>query len=95
MVELEELNVFTDTASKVYLSELHANVGWTLWLMLLHIFLRVNVRRDEDLIPELNMNYDSQCDIMFFSLLFYAFTFLFNMYRLLFTVILSRLTSCN
>jgi len=34
-------------------------------------------------------------DIMFFSLLFYVFTFLFNMYRLLFTVILSRLTSCN
>jgi len=34
-------------------------------------------------------------DIMFFSLLFYVFTFLFNMYRLLFAVILSRLTSCN
>jgi len=34
-------------------------------------------------------------DIMFFSLLFYVLTFLFNMYRLLFTVILSRLTSCN
>jgi len=34
-------------------------------------------------------------DIMFFSWLFYVFTFLFNMYRLLFTVILSRLTSCN
>ena len=36
-------------------------------------------------------------DIMLFSLLFYVFrpTFLFNMYRLLFTVILSRLASCN
>ena len=34
-------------------------------------------------------------DIVFFSLLFYVFTFLFNMYRLLFTVISSRLTSCN
>ena len=34
-------------------------------------------------------------DIMLSSLLFYVFTFLFNMYRLLFTVILSRLTSCN
>ena len=34
-------------------------------------------------------------DIMFFLLLFYVFTFLFNMYRLLFTVILSRLTSCK
>jgi len=40
----------------------------------IYFFLRVNVRRDEDLIPELNMNYDSQCDIMFFLLLFYAFT---------------------
>jgi len=28
--------------------------------------------------------------IMYFSLLFYVLTFLFNMYRLLFTVILSR-----
>jgi len=34
-------------------------------------------------------------DIMFFSLLFYVFTFLFNMYRLLFAVILSPLTTCN
>jgi len=34
-------------------------------------------------------------DIMFFSLLFYLFTFLFNMWRLLFTVTLSRLTSSN
>jgi len=34
-------------------------------------------------------------DIMFLSLLSYVLTFLFNMYRLLFTVILSRLTSCN
>jgi len=34
-------------------------------------------------------------DIMFFSLLFYVLTFPFNVYRLLFTVILSRLTSCN
>jgi len=34
-------------------------------------------------------------DIMFLLWLFYVFTFLFNMYRLLFTVILSRLTSCN
>ena len=33
--------------------------------------------------------------IMLFSLLFYVFTFLLNMYRLLVTVILSRLTSCN
>jgi len=33
-------------------------------------------------------------DIMFFSLLFYVFTFLFNMYLLLFAVILSRSTSC-
>ena len=32
---------------------------------------------------------------MFVSLLFHVFTFLFNMYRLLFTVILSLLTSCN
>jgi len=37
----------------------------------------------------------TQADIMFFSLLFYVFTFLFNMYRLLFAVILSRLTSSN
>ena len=34
-------------------------------------------------------------DIVFFSLLFYVFTLLFNMYRHLFAVISSRLTSCN
>ena len=34
-------------------------------------------------------------DIMFLSLLSYVLTFLFNMYCLLFTVISSRLTSCN
>ena len=34
-------------------------------------------------------------DIMFLSLLFYVLTFPFNMYCLLFTVISSRLTSCN
>jgi len=34
-------------------------------------------------------------DIMFFSLPSYVFTFLFNTYRLLFAVIISRLTSCN
>ena len=34
-------------------------------------------------------------DIMFSSLLSYVLTFLFNMYCLLFTVISSRLTSCN
>jgi len=34
-------------------------------------------------------------DIMFLSRLFYVFTFLSNIHCLLFTVILSRLTSCN
>ena len=35
------------------------------------------------------------CVIAFFSLLLYVSTFLFNVYRFLFTVILSRLTSRN
>ena len=34
-------------------------------------------------------------DTMFFSLISYVFKFLFNTYRLLFAVILSRLTSCK
>jgi len=34
-------------------------------------------------------------DIMFLSLLYYVLTFLFNTYRILFTVILSRFTGCN